>query len=71
MDIYTAERLAKDMDGCMDRRVKFTLVMPNGARAECTWLDPYMGLFQVDGTAGFLMTNDFRGATVENQRSEV
>lgn len=70
MNIHKAERLAQGMEGCMDRRVKFTLLMPNGARAHCTWLDPYMGLFQVDGTAGFLMSSDFPESSVENQRTE-
>jgi len=66
IDIFRAEREAQDLDGT----VKFDLCGPLG-RKSCTWLDPYMGLFQIDGDDGFLMTRDIPPSLwVENQRVE-
>ena len=54
MNINQCERLARDLG----ERPTFELVGPKG-RKKCQWLDPYLGLFNIEGSAGFVMTKDF------------
>lgn len=56
MTLLECERLA-EKEGF--DKLKFTALFPSGPRM-CQWLDAYMGIFQVDGLEGFLMTNDMR-----------
>ena len=56
MDIYRAEKLAKDYTleyPAWDK--KFFLIGPAGMK-QCEWLDPYFGIFKVDGADGFMMS---------------
>lgn len=57
MDIHRAEKLAQDY--VLEHRnwdKKFLLVGLAGRILNCTWLDPYFGMFQIDGQEGFVMT---------------
>ena len=54
MSLLECERLATQ-EGF--DKMKFTALFPVGPR-KCQWLDAYMGIFQVDGLEGFLMTGD-------------
>lgn len=58
MDIYCAEKIAQDRmsnasGGEWDK--KFCLV-GNGGALSCEWLDPFLGMFTIEGKEGFLMT---------------
>lgn len=54
MTIHQCEELAKKFDG----KTEFDLCGPKGKkRAE--WLDPWMGLFKIEGSDGFVMVSDF------------
>ncbi|MFA9263179.1 MAG: hypothetical protein ACEQSB_07640, partial [Undibacterium sp.] len=56
MDIHRAEKLAQDY--VLEHRdwdKRFLLIGPGGI-VSCTWLDPYFGMFQIDGSEGFVMT---------------
>lgn len=58
MDIYRAQRIAEDSavaDTNYDK--KFKLVGPGGEKS-CEWLDPFMGLFTIEGEPGFMMVRD-------------
>ncbi len=54
MNIYQCERLAKERG--FDS-MKFTAFFPAGPKV-CTWLDAYFGIFQIDGTDGFVMARE-------------
>lgn len=60
MDIFRAERIAQ---GRMSQAhsdewdKKFTLVGPTGS-LRCEWLDPYFGMFTIEGHEGFVRTKD-------------
>ncbi|SCB51772.1 hypothetical protein GA0061099_102145 [Bradyrhizobium yuanmingense] len=56
MDIYRAERAAQDMmarDPKWDK--KFILIGPGGL-INCEWIDPYFGIFSIEGKEGFAMS---------------
>lgn len=67
-----AERLAQEIKmENPDATVRFDLCGPAGRKA-AEWLDPYYGLFTVEGADGFLMVSQFDGELVyaENTRVE-
>ena len=55
MTINQCERLAQDLD--FDGAT-FDLCGPKG-KLKAKWLDAYMGLFQIEGQEGFVMTRQF------------
>jgi DNA-binding ferritin-like protein (Dps family) len=56
MNIYRAEKLAQDYAlKFPEWDKKFFLVGPAGIK-QCVWLDPYFGMFAVNGIDGFLMS---------------
>lgn len=55
MNINQCERLAQEMG---KENIEFYLVGPKGKR-KAKWLDPWMGLFIVDGSDGFSMVRDY------------
>lgn len=59
MSIHQCERIAKDMvqAGVKPEEITFELVGPKD-RKQCSWLDPYLGFFQVEGMTGFLRVVD-------------
>ena len=54
MTINQCERLAKDLG----TNATFDLCGPKG-KIKAKWLDAYMGLFQIEGSEGFVMTRQF------------
>ncbi len=55
MDIYRAEKIAQDRMAEAtgdDWNKNFVAFLPNGCMISCKWLDPYFGLFQIDGMDG-------------------
>ncbi len=60
MSIHQCERIAKDLmsSGVEPGQITFELVGPKG-RKQCSWLDPYLGFFQVVGVAGLVRVVDF------------
>lgn len=58
VSILQCEKIAKDRG--FDS-MTFEIVGPTG-RLSCKWLDAYMGLFQIVGEEGFLMTKQFQYA---------
>ena len=58
MSILQCEALAKDIG--FDSAT-FDLCGPNG-RMKAKWLDAYMGIFQIDGQEGFIMTSQVQFA---------
>ena len=76
LTIHQCEALAKDLSvvssGGRENRVCFDLCGPKG-KLPAHWLDPYMGLFQIDGEDGFMMTQQVEFAPhlwCENVRTE-
>lgn len=61
MDIYRAQKVAEDrmLDVPVggEWKKKFVLRGPRGSK-NCEWLDPYLGLFTVEGSKGFLKVGD-------------
>lgn len=58
VSILQCEELAKDHGY---NSMTFDIVGPSGS-LQCKWLDAYMGMFQIIGKDGFLMTRDFQYA---------
>ena len=57
MNIYQAERLAQENNSAKE----FIASFPAGP-TRCKWLDPYMGLFTIEGHEGFVMVSDIDDA---------
>jgi hypothetical protein len=55
MNINQCERLAKEVG--FDKAT-FDLCGPKG-RVKAKWLDAHMGIFQIEGSEGFVMTRQF------------
>lgn len=53
-DIYKCERLAERFGY---GRLRFVALFPAGPKV-CTWLDAHMGIIQIEGMDGFVMTRD-------------
>jgi len=56
LSILQCQQLAKDVS--FDSAT-FDLCGPKG-RMPCKWLDAYMGLFQIDGSEGFVMVSQIQ-----------
>ena len=67
---YRCRNFTQDLmvENC-DNDIVFDLCGPSGVK-KCKWLDPYMGLFQVDGSSSFMMVSDimFMDVWCENIR---
>ena len=59
ISLCEACNLARDMvlDLSPRQKIEFDLVGPTG-RKRCSWLDPYLNLFQIEGEEGFVMVKD-------------
>jgi hypothetical protein len=68
------QKAAQDMKvSHINQRIKFLLVTDSGIPINCVWLDPYLGMFAVDGQVekGFMTVKDIpEGSIIVNQRVE-
>lgn len=54
MDIYRAQKIAEDRAVDPEWDKSFRLV-GLGGEIKCKWLDPYFGIFQIEGDGGLVM----------------
>lgn len=57
MSIFDCERIAQDREPSDSMRFLITPA-PFTKPVLCKWLDAYMGLFQVEGKTGFIMSRE-------------
>jgi hypothetical protein len=71
-----AQRIAGRMkaeSGLLNKRITFSLLVPDRVPVECVWLDPGFGFFAIKGREkeGYLTVKDLpEGSLIFNQRYE-
>lgn len=60
MDIFRAEKIAQNKmaEAKDDNWDKQFFLLGKEKIITCKWLDPYMGIFQIEGEIGFARTED-------------
>ena len=73
MRLLQAKEEATRMKIKEHEQITFEIIGPEERRVKCTWLDPWLGMFIVEGEGGFRMVNDFlqKDPQVQNIQVEV
>ena len=71
MHLLQSREEAKIMEIKENEQITFEIIGPEERRVKCRWLDPWAGLFSVEGESGFRMIDDFQEKDMQVQNIQV